>query len=259
MLYQNTFAFFIKTHFSAMKKLCLFLLFISGSSFITFAQSDTSQAPERVYINSPGSYMITVEAGSGLEVPASKIEGSPYLWDKNKTGQLFIEGNKVVRNFTFNYNVWRDQIEFADAGKNRVISKPGAIKKIAYNEEQALHYVPYEKKRFLLKNQVDTTFMELLVDGKVSLFKNPQCKLKDPDYNEALMVGDKNYKFVHGQSYYIQKDAKLLKKIKPKERRLFQLLTKKQDKVKNYIENNNLNLENEKDLARVFRYYNDLL
>ena len=101
--------------------------------------------------------------------------------------------------------------------------------------------------------------MQLLVDGKLKLYLNPRCKLRDPTYNEALMVGDKNYRFIHNHDFYIKKKGNRTKKFKnPKSNNIPDIFEPHQSKIKSHLVKHQFKLNNKKDLIKLFRYYNKL-
>lgn len=229
------------------------------STFVIFIGSVImcySQEPETVYIELPGRYSIGITAADGFKIPESRIVGSPYLLDNYQKGKLYLEKNKVVKDFVFNYNVCLNRIEFKENGETMIITKPEKIIKVLYNNNQIFEYVTYEEKKFLAKNVVKRGFMQLLSDGPVKLYKAFHCSLSNPNYNVSMMAGNRDYEFHHSHSYYIQKNTTATE-IKPRKNKVLKALSQDRSKVKEYIEMQNLNLRDENDLIRLFDYYNN--
>jgi len=205
-------------------------------------------------ISLPGGYMYKITVGDGLKIPESKLEGTPYLWDSYKSGKLLLKENKLIKNFEFNYNVYNNRIEFKKNGELMAIDDPSKIDMIVYDQNKVLEYKKYRNK----KNSTKAAFMRLLVDGKVKLYKKFECQLLEPNYNEALMVGDKDYQLKHGHSFYMQKDEGVLNKIKVRKRKILKYLGDKKNEVRQFIKENNLDVDKEYDLQKIFIFYNNL-
>jgi|GEM_PF-4887285 len=223
--------------------------------FMVPVMAGYSQEPETVYIELPGRYSIGITAADGFKIPESRIVGSPYLLDNYQKGKLYLEKNKVVKDFVFNYNVCLNRIEFKENNETMVITKPERINKLIYNDNQIFEYVTYEEKKFLANNEVKRSFMQLLSEGRVRLYKAFHCNLSNPSYNVSMMAGNRDYEFHHSQSYYIQKNTTAVE-IKPRKNKILKALSQNRSKVNEYIEMHNLNLKDENDLIRLFDYYN---
>lgn len=218
-----------------------------------FAQTEEeTDVPQNVYINIPGRSMIRLEASSGLEIPKSRLKGTPYLFEEWRTGRLVVEGNRVVNNFTFNLNVYRNRLDFKHEGDLMSITQPERMVRLEYGD-RIFHYRSYKERK-----KTKDAYMELLADGPVVLYKRFECKLLEPSYNEALAVGDRNYRLIHHHDYYLGHADKLLLEIKTKKRSVLKALPNKKDKVRKYLKTNGLNLKDEYDLIRLIRYYNTI-
>jgi hypothetical protein len=104
-------------------------------------------------------------------------------------------------------------------------------------------------------------FLELLSSGKLTVVKAVVLKVKEPTYNVALDVGEKDAKiYKKGIYYYMEKKGaqNSLVKFKPSKKKLLALMGSKADKVEKYISANGLSLKNDADLQRALDYYNSL-
>jgi hypothetical protein len=96
-------------------------------------------------------------------------------------------------------------------------------------------------------------FVQVLSEGKVSLFKVPVKVLNEiSEINKGIIKT-----FVTQTRYYVMKDNSLsLTKFNKTE--VEEALKDNLEKIRMYINDNKLSVRNERDVARIFKYYNSL-
>lgn len=135
----------------------------------------------------------------------------------------------------------------------------GSIKKIYYEADRLVKLV--NAKEFDNGETTPKGLVELMSSGKLTVVKEVILKLKEPTYNVALDVGEKDAKiYKKALYYYMEKkgNRSALVKFKPAKKQLLALMGGKADKVETYIDINNLNPKRDIDLQRILIYYNGL-
>jgi len=104
-------------------------------------------------------------------------------------------------------------------------------------------------------------FAEVLSEGKITVVKYTKLWLKQPTYNVALNVGERDAKLIKQKDYYLineKNGAFLLDKFKPGAGWLKKTTKSKAKKVEAYMKDNSLDPKNDADLMRILAYYNGL-
>ncbi|MFM9952290.1 MAG: hypothetical protein ACKV1O_30450 [Saprospiraceae bacterium] len=104
-------------------------------------------------------------------------------------------------------------------------------------------------------------FAEVLSDGKITVVKYTKLWLKQPTYNVALNVGERDAKLIKQKDYYLVSEkngAYELDKFKPGTGSLKKMTKSKAKKVEAYINDNGLDPKIDADLMKILAYYNGL-
>lgn len=134
-----------------------------------------------------------------------------------------------------------------------------SVRKIYYEAESGRLVKLVNAREFNDGNANSQGLLELLSAGKLCVVKATTLKIKEPTYNVALDVGEKDAKiYKKGIYYYMDKKGNALVEFKPTKKKLLLLMGSKADKVEKYIDNNQLNLKDDVDLQRALVYYNGL-
>jgi len=135
----------------------------------------------------------------------------------------------------------------------------GSIKKIEFKDLAGLHTF-LNVKQYGLRNNEMQGFVEVLSDGKIKVVKHTKLFLKQPTYNVALNVGERDAKLIKQSEYYTVegKNAPVLVKFKPTNNALKKLMKSKAKKVESFMDAEQLNPKKDEDLVRILAYYNEL-
>ncbi len=104
-------------------------------------------------------------------------------------------------------------------------------------------------------------FAEVLSDGKITIVKYTKLWLKQPTYNVALNVGERDAKLIKQKDYYLVSEkngAFSMDKFKPSTGSLKKITKSKAKKVEAYINDKSLDPKNDADLMKILAYYNGL-
>lgn len=135
----------------------------------------------------------------------------------------------------------------------------GSVRKLYYESGRLIKLV--NAKDIDDDNVAPEGFLEMLSSGKLTVVKSVVLKVKEPTYNVALDVGEKDARiYKKGLYYYMEKKGaqSSLVQFKPSKKKLLALMGSKADKVEKFISDNGLSLKNDADLQRALVYYNSL-
>lgn len=237
-----------------MKKITtlFFLLFICGVGFSQVRLS--SQHPlYELYLRQ---YYIEESNEAMKESPHSinNIQGSPYVNENFVEGKVFINGKLNKKNVYLRYNVLAEEIEI----------KP--IKNI--NTYEAVY-----KDQEIYVSIGGTIY--IFAPYQESINKGGYFALIQPGENYILYekhtVTFKEYKpsnayrqsqpaeFIKGRDFYlVTKDGKFFK-IPKRNSKLVKVMDEKKKEIKEYLDKNDVDLNNKYDVIRLFKYYDSLL
>lgn len=179
------------------------------------------------------------------------IDGSPYLKDDFETGEITLVDSTVFPDILLRYNIYNDQIEFQDEGKNYVIGTKILVKNITLGEDifvvDLLETVNGERQGFLT----------LLADGEVKLLCKYNMELTDRVPSKALQDPQPR-KFVRKQDIYFVKVG--LQRINEigSVKKLIIYLENHQDELKTFSKKEKILSNNPEELAKLITYFNSL-
>jgi len=180
----------------------------------------------------------------------SNIEGTPYLFEDFKPGEIYTIDNILYKG-PLRYDIYADEIEFKANDIVYCIAEP-----------QKIVYVKIEKSTFIYihpdeKENIKGSFYELLVEGEVQLLlKRNTAFLKaeaakpytDPKPNRLERMND---------IYFLLIDKGLPQLITSK-KSIINALSEKNSDISRYIKKQKISTREKGDLIKLVMYYNSL-
>jgi hypothetical protein len=123
------------------------------------------------------------------------------------------------------------------------------------NLQNAESYVNCDK--FTLDDAKVIGFGRILsqaADG-LMLLEHSYVEFMQANYNVAMNVGSKDHKYVKKEKLYFVKNNKMVPVGK---KSLYEVMADKESAIKKFIKENDLNVKNEGQLAKVVEYYNSI-
>ncbi|MBL7843656.1 MAG: hypothetical protein JNK44_07315 [Cyclobacteriaceae bacterium] len=191
---------------------------------------------------------------TGMSTPSvSEIVGNPY-WDTHwgKSSLLLYKNDELVEGYVTRYDIYKDEFEFRLTNDVRVMSG-SKVKNVVWIDSVT------NKPRYLINGREYkedgaplSGFVEVLVEAKVALFKHIKIEVLKPDFNPALNVGSKDTRILKKESFYFNSGESLIR-IKSK-KSLDALGSKYEQRINQFMKTNNIKLNNESDLVRLFQF-----
>ncbi|HEY5825106.1 MAG TPA: methylmalonyl Co-A mutase-associated GTPase MeaB [Cyclobacteriaceae bacterium] len=196
--------------------------------------------------------------GMSFVRPESQLIGDVYIdstW--SLTSIELSEVEKPLEWYLTRYNLQEDELE---------IKTPTGTKELKWNrikQFQVKDSTTKMQRRFIRGSNFKKdgvplhSFMELLVDGARLLLKEYYLIFKNPDYIPALNAGSRDTQIIKNTNYYFSINGELQKI--PGSKKFIASLGNQANEVGGFIKTNNLSLKNERDMIRIFQFYNSLL
>jgi len=232
-----------------MKTTILLLLSVFYGSYL-FGQTQTPEQKQEFLnrINSGLGLSDILYNGSGVQ---SDIEGDPYLLEYKLPGSIMIlNGNAPIEVIKMKYHVLNNYIQCDYKGRTLAID---GSKVLSFN--LAHRYFINTNELGALNNEL-SGFYEVISEGSPSLLAHDAVKIKKPDYNIALDVGNKNYKIIKNRNYYLFYENEVHEISRKKD--VLSLMKSNQKEIKNFIKKENISFSDESDLLSLSTYLSNL-
>ena len=180
-----------------------------------------------------------------------KYEGSPYLNEKFEMGSIFIKNLDPI-NASLRYNAFSETIEMIDDEM-----KITALYK-NFNVDVKIGNRLFKLFKNVVEGKNKIMYYEPLNDsGELILLRKDKKIFVESKKAKSAYTKDKPAKFQLKRNYFIHDNNKSkIVELKLKKKNILSLLTNHKDKINDYIKSNKLKLKNEKDVIKLFNYYN---
>jgi len=175
------------------------------------------------------------------------VEGSPYFNSKYANGSIKTVSQKEFDIKNVRYNLETQQLEYTE--NDNIYAIQDSVQSFTL-----LDSVGNSHQFTKLKSGQSEGFYEAVADGNVVLLKQYSVK---KEIVEDWFTKKKTNKLVPHAVYFTNKGG-ILQKFTPSAKNIAMVLANKKDKVSAYIKNEQLDLKQDDDLIKVFKYYNTL-
>jgi hypothetical protein len=220
-----------------MKKLTLFLCLSLASLLVNSQVEGFNFNPQKI----GGTFQNTnLNSKNSFN---DNMKGSIYLFKSWKNlSTLTSFSNKKLKIDNLNYDIENKQF----------------VAKISNDSIYIFDNLKSVKTPFYSFKNIDGTFYELLVDGKVQLLKEYTGKYKKAVINKMTNQVVKKPQYVKTEILYLRQNKKI-KKIKLKRSSIQKFISSKKEEIKKYIKINKLSYKKENDVIKLINFYNSLL
>src|SRR5690606_10816167 len=98
-------------------------------------------------------------------------------------------------------------------------------------------------------------FFEVLSEGPVTLLSNTSIQVREPTYNVALDMGNRDTRLVKKTVFY-HLDGETVRELPGSRKKLLSVFPHNSDEISEYIKTNKLSLNDATHLKILFDYYN---
>ncbi len=196
----------------------------------------------------------------GIPPEPKRLEGNFYLDVKwNKASILLYRDFEVLEGYYARFNISTNTFELRMDEEDVVTTLPGLrVQNIVWIDEVANVPRYFVNGMDLKDDGIPVSgFFEVLVDGQVPLVRRTIASIRESNYNEALMVGERNDQIKKRNTYYYLKD-KNIHKVPNRRRKLVSVFDEHTEKMENFIKENSINVKTPSGLFVVFTHYNSM-
>jgi hypothetical protein len=179
-----------------------------------------------------------------------QVIGNPYLdqrWSISSIS-LYEREREVDGNWT-RFNIVNYEFEIKTESGIRILPA-SRVKNIVLIDSVSLKPKAYVNFKEMPdpSNKLEKGFYEILVDGNLKLFKQIDIEVAQPTYNAALNVGSKDYKIIRKEKFfYFDKEINVVKR---------KNLESLGDFSKTFMKKEDIDVQKEEDLVKLFTYLN---
>lgn len=177
-------------------------------------------------------------------------DGSPYLDDQFRTGDVIFDDGTIYKEILLRYNVYYDLFEFSIKGHTYALDKSTKYSVFRIGDQTFIY------QSYLCNSIEKEGYIEIIAKGYYSLYRIYKVRLKEAEMAKAYQ-DPANAKFtLQKPEYMIGKDDGKIVSIKNEKELLknFDL----SEQVKKYSGNKKIKLKNEKDYLQLIEFLNSL-
>ena len=181
-----------------------------------------------------------------------------YLDATWKKSSIALYGSeKLIEGFLVRYDLRSNSLEFNIQDDIKVLDVRKVQTLIWVDSLGNIPHYFVNGKEYYVNNVPLTSLLEVVAEGKLTLYKQYAFWIKKPDYVVALDVGSRDEK-IYKQDFFFFGSDKVLTQIPAKKKAFPAVFGDQAPAIKKFIHDNDLKITVEADLARIFAYYNSL-
>lgn len=186
--------------------------------------------------------------------PDAHVVGTPYVDDSWQNAVIFLREGDRFSNVPIRYDIYSDilEIKVGDQVKGLEGSKASGYSIVSNGSERRF----MRASRFKADEPL-AGFLEVLDSGKVQLLKHYAVTVVKPDYSPQMNVGSRDYKVLHKHTFYYTTEG-VTHEVPKQSKKLLAIFSDHQTEVSDFVRNEQIDLNEEAGLQRVFEFYNKL-
>jgi len=226
------------------------ILFLSLSVFNTYGQFTYGSS-----IIDPYDFYHILENSAKAKIDLSSVEGSPYEQETFVMGKAAEKLTNNSINYYLRYNIYNDEIQMKiKLDDEKIVGLIKSLNHYAVINNREYHYMSYSEND---KSINEGYFILVSNDIKNSLYLKKIVKFKvgqpaKDSFRKAIPSAFKNF-----ERYYYQK-GRVLFQVPTKKKEILLHFSDKKEDLKKFMKAEKINLKNEKDLIKLFKYYDSL-
>jgi len=230
----------------------------SGADGTTAALQKTIRANNIINLLNQRPDMLGGNMIYGIPPDPITTEGDTFLDIKwNPASLLLYRDQKILDGYLIRYNINSNDFELFNPEDQKATKIAGTrVQNVVWAD--STHQVPryFVNGMDYINDGVPISgFMEVLVEGEITLMRRTELFFKEANYNEALMVGNKNNKWIKHDNYYYASGKELVA-VPGNQKKFFQVFGNKSDEMTKYVDINNFSIKDPSAIFQIFTHYN---
>lgn len=229
------------------------ILFIS---FTLYCINADAQLPTLQSSGSDRIIMVTDINGRPFRPNYADIVGYPFLLKDFKWGSIEFLNGKKLENIPLRLDLVSHFINVMTSTSEEINIESKSVKGFTFVDSSELKPIPYIFKAHLPQafGHTENEFYQLLVDGKVSLYKS---SIKRIDTRKDEISGEVTREFAIYIDYFVLKNNEFIR-LKKEKKFMMDLLSDKSNQMKDIFNNYKSAIRSEADIINIFNIYNQL-
>ncbi len=229
-----------------------FFICIAASLCITFLLQ--AQIPETNDFFSPGD---TTNITYRLTLPKATSLGKHYLDNKWNAGNVYLKTGEKLLGYYLRYDLVKNRLEIIVGKEIRIINKDRVESFEWFNVETLKPARFINGDTYQFDKMVAKSFFEVLASGKATLLKQVSIKALRNTTSPTL-VNDTSTGNTEKFEEYFLGEGDMYFELSGSRKKKSALFNSGEEAILDYVRNNNLNLNVEKDMITMVEYYNEL-
>ncbi|WP_209401975.1 hypothetical protein [Pseudozobellia sp. WGM2] len=234
-------------------KLLLFLYFSIVLNAVAYAQAGQIVASGNGVNNFTeiSSYTSGIWSQTSNSDAVYQVMGSPFLFEDWKTKSILVaKNNKKFKLSKVNYDAKLDQIVAKISNDSIFYFNPAGIEQVLINNRVFERYLDPELER--------NSYYEVIAAAEnTKLLKRFTKVIKEGMVNPMTQKKQTRDSYILQEKYFVLDEGKV-NELKLKRKRILKLFDEKATRVSEYIKENHLSVKDDKDLSKIFNYYESI-
>ncbi len=186
------------------------------------------------------------------ETRTTETIGTPYLLDDFQNGVVTLQDGNVTETLTMNFNVYENRVEYADGQSILAFLGDEITSFEIFDGPNILTF----KKGFEARGLEKHEFVQVLSEGpSLGLLKHDITFQQNvPTYGSATQRDE----FITNMRLFFYENGETERIRRISERGISGSLNANRNELRNFITDNNLDLDNPYDLRQLFEFYNQI-
>ncbi|MGZ2370239.1 hypothetical protein ACXR6G_10665 [Ancylomarina sp. YFZ004] len=181
----------------------------------------------------------------------SNVDGDFFINKDWTEGSVFFNDKHVVNNVSLRYFIKGKEMHVNHDGKIMKIINQTSIDSIIIGEHKFVY------SELIFGSTVIQDYLELLSAGSKKLYKHYTNKFIKAKEVSSYQTQESD-KYIIKKEYFVGVNDNVAEFFKPKKKTILALFSDKKENVVDFVKKNKLKYSREKDLVKIFNYYNSL-
>jgi hypothetical protein len=187
-------------------------------------------------------------------IKSGELIGTPLLSEDFMKGTIYFHTDRKVSDLMINYNIFTGELLYKKEGNTYEVNTSDVLY-FTVNEPEENKIQMYQQE--FIPQASRREFIQVLYEGNTMLYKRRVKEFQESDYKNPYSDA-RRYDEYRDRTIYMVKLNRELKELKPRKKAVLELLNDQADQVGIFLKEEEINLNKEDDLIKLFDYYNKL-
>lgn len=176
------------------------------------------------------------------------VKGTPYLFSDWMQGEIIMRDSSILEQVLLRYDVYQDELIAKRSNNNEIVIDKNQIRGFSLGKPGISNFTEFRTAEYLKDFKVTEPdqFVQVLYDGPTALYTIKKKDLSNAKFTDTVT------------DFYIQSPEGNFMKVRPNKKEIMEIFKDEKKKVEEFIEKNNLILEESTDLVKVVMFYDQL-